>query len=148
MIFYIREGASVERSVSSIRDRLNATPLVLQLPIGGGGMVPFEGVVDLLTMELVKWDDPSGKSMSRTKLTEDSNLYSRAMKEREMLIEQLAELDDGIMQKFLEGDVGGLMKNIQASELKSALRRIVLSGRGVPVFCGTSLKNRGVQPGK
>jgi len=131
-----RVGASFEMSIESIRQRLGANPIAMQLPIGEEAN--FSGVVDLLTMEAIRWEDDLGKDF----VTEPVPEYMRDQAEeaRAILVERIAELDDDLTVKFLEGET------LSVEELKGGLRRAVIQNRATPVFCGSSLKNKGVQP--
>ncbi len=131
-----RVGASYEGSIDSIKVRLGANPIPMQIPIGDER--EFRGVVDLITMQATYWDDELG----REPITEDipAEMLEDARFKREQMIEQIAELDDDLILKYLEGE------QISNEELKAGLRRAVIANKAVPVFCGSSLKNKGVQP--
>ncbi len=131
-----RVGASYERTIQMIRDRLGANPLAVQLPIGVES--EFKGVVDLFTRQAIVWKDDQGKEPVVTEIPVDLEAQVEAMRER--MVEQIAETDDDLTLKYLEGEV------ISIEELKAALRRAVIAGQVTPVFCGTSLRNKGVQP--
>jgi elongation factor G len=131
-----RVGASYERSIQSIRDRLGANPVPMQLPIGVESS--FRGVVDLLEQKAIYWDDELGREPRVTEIP--AELREAAAEARAQLVERIAELDDELTIKFLEGE------EITIPELKAALRRAVIAGKATPVFCGSSLRNRGVQP--
>jgi elongation factor G len=131
-----RVGASYERSIQSIRDRLGANPVQMQLPIGVESS--FRGVVDLLEQKAIYWDDELGREPRVTEIP--AELREAAAEARAQLVERIAELDDELTIKFLEGE------EITIPELKAALRRAVIAGKATPVFCGSSLRNRGVQP--
>lgn len=131
-----RIGASFERSVQSIIDRLGANPIAMQLPIGAESK--FLGVVDLLEMKAILWDDPEGREYSVVEIPDD--LKDAAEFARMQMVEKTAELDDDLIEKFLEGHP------ISNEELKSSLRQAVLDNKATLVFCGSSLKNKGVQP--
>jgi elongation factor G len=130
-----RVGASFERTIQSIRDRLGANPIPMQLPIGFEAT--FHGVVDLLEMKAISWDDDLGKDPTMIEIPED--LKAQAKDARAFMVERIAELDDKLTHKYLEGEEIGI------EELKSALRHGVLDNKCAPVFCGSSLKNKGVQ---
>ena len=130
-----RLGASFERTVDMIRERLGANPLPMQLPIGSEGS--FKGVVDLLTEKAIIWEDDLGKEPRETDIPED--LLAEVAKARALLIEHIAETDDALTLKYLEGD------EMSVDELKAALRRAVINLHATPVFCGSSLRNKGVQ---
>ncbi|MBM3145722.1 MAG: elongation factor G [Chloroflexi bacterium] len=131
-----RVGASFERTVKMIRERLGANPVAVQLPIGVES--EFKGVVDLLTEESIIWKDNLGMGPVVGDIPVDLLAQAEAM--REHMIEQIAETDDELTLKYLEGET------INVEELKAALRRAVIAGELTPVFCGTSLRNKGVQP--
>ncbi len=130
-----RVGASYDKTIASIIDRLGANPIPMQLPIGFEGT--FKGVVDLLTMKAVVWEDDLGKDPLIVEIPED--LKEQAKSARLKMVEKIAELDDELTMKFLEA------KEITIDELKLALRKGVLANKTAPVFCGSSLKNKGVQ---
>jgi elongation factor G len=135
-----RTGADFFRCVDMMVERLNSTPLVLQLPIGAES--DFLGVVDLVGMRALTW-------RGETKMGEDydveeipADLAEQAAEYREKFIETLAEADDDIMEKYLEeGD-----ENFTVEELEAAIRRATLADKVNPVLCGTAFKNKGVQP--
>ncbi len=129
-------GASFERSVESIRERLGANPIPVQLPIGEESS--FRGVVDLMTMQAITWVDDLGKEPVTGPIPPE--LEEQAQAAREAMIEALAELDDDIMMKYLEGE------DISVEELKAALRRATIANKAQPVFCGSALRNKGIQP--
>jgi elongation factor G len=130
-----RVGASFERTIQSIKERLGANPIPMQLPIGFEAT--FRGVVDLLTMTAVEWADDLGKEPRVIEVPDD--LKEAANEARRHMVEKIAELDDELTMKFLEAE------EITIDELKTALRKGVLANRAYPVFAGSSLKNKGVQ---
>ncbi len=130
-----RVGASYERTIQTIIDRLGANPIAMQLPIGSEAN--FKGAVDLLTMKAVIWEDDLGKEPKIIDIPAD--LKSAAEEARHHMVEKIAEVDDHLLEKYLEG------KEISIDELKVALRNAVLTNKANPVFCGSSLKNKGVQ---
>jgi elongation factor G len=132
-----RIGADFFGCVEQIKTRLGAKPLVLQIPIGVEES--FSGVVDLVSMEKIVWDDDSlGASFSR--LPVEGELAREAELYREKLIEDAADCDDTLMEKYLAEE------DISQDELVAAIRKATLDRRGVPVLCGSALKNKGVQP--
>ncbi len=131
-----RVGASYERSLDTIRQRLGATPLPMQLPIGSEA--GFKGVIDLLEMKAIYWDDEYGRQMREDVIPVD--LVSASEDARHVLVEKIAETDDDLTMKYLEGE------EIAVPELKQALRKAVIAGKVYPAFCGSSLRNKGVQP--
>ncbi|MBB3042066.1 MULTISPECIES: elongation factor G [Nocardioides] len=133
-----RTGADFLRCVDMMVERLNSTPLVLQLPIGAEA--DFLGVVDLVGMRALTW-------RGETKMGEDyeveeipAELAEQAAEYREKLLETLAEADDAVMEKYLEGE------ELSVEELEAAIRRATLADKLNPVLCGTAFKNKGVQP--
>lgn len=130
-----RTGASYERTLDSIKMRLGANPIAMQMPIGMESS--FQGVVDLMTMKAVFWDDELGREPREAEIPAD--LKMEAEERRHTMVERIAELDDVLTVKYLEG------KEISVEELKTALRQAVLESKAAPVFCGSSLRNKGVQ---
>ncbi len=132
-----RMGADFDNVVSMIEDRLEARPLPLQLPIGSEDA--FSGVVDLLDRKALFWDDETqGAEFRDAEIPAD--MADDAELARESLVERLADFDDEVMAKFLDGD------DIPVEELRAAIRRATLELDIVPVFCGSAFKNKGVQP--
>ena len=131
-----RVGASYERSIESIRRRLGANPLAMQMPIGSEGS--FRGVVDLLTQQAMVWEEALGTDPREVETPPD--LLPQISEMRARLVERIAETDDALTLKYLEGE------DISVAELKAALRKAVIDGKAAPVFCGSSLRNKGVQP--
>lgn len=134
-----RVGAVLDLTVEMLKSRLGAHAIIIQLPIGFEG--DFEGVIDLLTMETIHWPDELGTEVVRAPLDEAHELYEDSVLAREEMIEAIAEVDDELMHVFLEGAAG-----IEVDALRAALRRVTIANAGVPVLCGSSLKNKGVQP--
>jgi len=130
-----RVGASYSRTIDSIKTRLGANPIQMQVPIGSEAQ--FRGVVDLLSMTAVVWEDDLGKDARVAEIPVD--LQVPAEQDRAYMVERIAELDDQLTHKYLEGT------EISVEELSAALRRAVIENRATPVFCGSSLKNKGVQ---
>ncbi len=131
-----RVGASYERSIESIRERLGANPIAVQVPIGVEA--DFRGVVDLFTEQAIVWVDDLGKEPRVLEVP--AELKGEVAEARERMIEQIAELDDDLTIKYLEGE------EITPEELKAALRRAVIAGKATPVYCGSALRNKGIQP--
>jgi elongation factor G len=131
-----RVGASYERTIETIRQRLGANPVAVQLPIGMEA--GFRGAVDLMLMQGVIWEDDLGKEPKSVEIPAD--LLAAAQELRARMVEQIAETDDDLTLKYLEGE------EISVEELKAALRTAVIAGSLTPVFCGSSLRNKGVQP--
>jgi elongation factor G len=131
-----RLGADLWRTIEMIRTRLGAKPIALQMPIGREAS--FRGTVDLLSARAQLYTDEFGQGLQEAEIPVD--LQDEANKHRDLLIEQIAETDDTLTEKYLNGE------QISVSELKGALRRATIAGKLVPVFCGTALRNKGVQP--
>ena len=130
-----RMGASLSYSIKTIRAKLGANSIQMQVPIGNEAN--FRGVVDLMTMTAVYWDDDKGSEANIEKIPDD--LMEKARIKRAKMVEKIAELDDELTLKFLENE------EISENELKKALRKAVINNLASPVFCGSSLKNKGVQ---
>ena len=131
-----RTGADFDRVVEMMRERLASNFVPVQLPVGAGEM--FTGLIDLIRMKLVTYEDDSLGTM----FTEDSipnDLAERAYEGREQLLEAVSDFDDTLMEKFLEGE------DISEDEIRSALRQAVINSAAVPVLCGSAFKNKGVQ---
>jgi elongation factor G len=132
-----RTGADFWRCVDMIRDRLGARPVPIQIPIGSEAK--FRGVVDLIAMKAIVYkDEDLGSSMSIEEIPAD--LAAEAKAQHEKLVEAVAEMDDELTHKYLEGH------NLSTEDLKRGLRLGTLEYRIVPVLCGSALKNKGVQP--
>jgi len=131
-----RVGASYKRTIQSIEDRLGAHPVAMQVPIGKEE--GFVGVVDLLTEKAVIFEDEIGSKPQFIEIPAD--LVDKVKERRAELVERIVELDDVLTMKYLEGE------ELSLEELKSTLRQGVLENKIAPVFCGSSLKNKGVQP--
>ncbi len=133
-----RTGASFDFCVKTIRERLGARALVMQLPIGAES--DFLGVVDLVGMRALTWrgETAIGEDYDVEEIPAD--LVDAAAEGREKLLETLSDVDDEIAEKFLDGE------EISVAELKAAIRRATLATQLNPVFCGTAFKNKGIQP--
>ena len=132
-----RVGADFTHVVEEIKKRLGAPALVLQIPIGAEDR--FEGVIDLVRMQRIVWDDDSlGASFEVTDIGADADEGMRRY--REQLLESVAEVDDGIMEAYLADEA------IDAAAIQAAVRRATIALKLVPVLCGSALKNKGVQP--
>ncbi|TES90458.1 MAG: elongation factor G [Anaerolineales bacterium] len=131
-----RVGASYERTIEMIRERLGASPIAVQLPIGHEA--EFQGIIDLIKMEAIIWEDDLGKEPIYCEIPAD--LKADADQARERMVEAIAELDDSLTLKYLEGE------EISPKELKAALRKGIVANKATAVFCGSSLRNKGVQP--
>ena len=131
-----RIGANPEKALKDMREVLGAVPLPVQLPIGSES--DFAGVVDLINMEMLSWTDPEGEDIERGLIPEE---YSEtARRSRERLLETLSESDDRIMTLYLDE------KEISVKLLKEAVRKGTIAGNFTPVFYGSALKKKGVQP--
>jgi elongation factor G len=132
-------GADFEHAIDTIRKRLNARPVAIQLPIGQEDK--FKGVIDLMTMKAIIWND---ESLGAEYVVEEipAELKKKAAAYHQMLVESVVENDDQdeLMHKYIEGETIG------EAELKAALRRATLKMKVFPVICGTAFKNKGVQP--
>jgi elongation factor G len=132
-----RLGADFEMNIQSIKDRLGANPLVLQMAIGKEA--DFKGVVDLVNFKSIIWQDDSlGAKFDVVDISDD--LLEEAKKKREELIEMAVEADDQAMEDYLEGN------EISIETLKKCIRKGTIDFKFVPVLCGTAFKNKGVQP--
>ena len=131
-----RTGADFFNSVETMKDRLGANPLPIQLPIGAEEN--FQGVVDLIKMKGLIWTDELGAAYEEIDIPED--LVDQAEEYRTQLIEACADYDEGLMEAFLGEE------EIPQDKLIDSLRQATLSTKVTPVLCGTSFKNKGVQP--
>jgi elongation factor G len=131
-----RVGASYERTIGMIKQRLGANPIAVQLPIGNEAS--FRGAVDLFTGRATVWDDALGAEPQEIEIPEQ--LSAQVQEARARMVEQIAETDDELTFKYLEGI------SLTVEELKEGLRKAVISGVATPVYCGSSLRNKGVQP--
>ncbi|HEX4864021.1 MAG TPA: elongation factor G, partial [Acidimicrobiales bacterium] len=133
-----RIGADFYRCVEMIKDRLDATVAVVQLPIGAES--EFKGVVDLLGMKAMVWNDEAAKGEKFDLVDVPESLLEEAERYRHDLIDALSNFDDSITEKYLGEE------EITASDLERALRAATIAGQVVPVLCGSAFKNKGVQP--
>jgi len=131
-----RRGSDFDATVESIRERLGANPVPIQIPIGFE--VDFEGVVDLVQMQAIRW--PADGLAPPEQGPIPAELEEAALDARERMIEALAELDDDIAVKYLDGE------DLTVTELTSALREMAVSAQGVPVLMGSALRNKGIEP--
>ena len=129
-------GADFEHAIDTIRKRLNARPVAVQIPIGQEAA--FKGVVDLISMKAILWKD---ETMGAQYVVENipADLVKKAEAFRAQLVESVAENDDEVLHKFLEGET------ISPEELRASLRKSVVALKLFPVLCGTAFKNKGVQ---
>ena len=132
-----RTGADFRGCIQMMVDRLKTVPLLIQLPIGKEE--GFQGVIDLVTMKAILYDAHSlGAHFEVSDIPE--TYLEEASKQREILIERLAERDDFLMKKFVDG------QEISESDLNRAIREVTLQLKGTPVLCGAAFRNKGVQP--
>ncbi|MBA2847860.1 elongation factor G [Thermosulfuriphilus ammonigenes] len=132
-----RLGADFTKVLQEMRDKLAANPLVITFPYGAEDR--FQGVVDVIAQRLILWDEASqGEKFTYHPLPDE--LIAEARDYREALLETLADIDDSIMEKYLAEE------EITEAEIHQAIRRATLGLKGVPVFAGAALKNKGVQP--
>ena len=131
-----RTGADFARTIQMIRDRLGAVPVPVQVPIGAEDA--FEGVIDLLRMKSIIYLDDLGTRSDETEIP--AAYREQAEQMREQMLEAAADIDDALTAKYLEGDA------ITEDEIRAALRRGTINARIVPLLCGSSFRNKGVQP--
>ena len=133
-----RVGADINRTLDMMRKRLGANPVLLQLPIGSEEN--FRGVVDLVTMKARIWHestDDFGTTYEDIEVPED--LREEAEHERELLLEALADVDDHLLEAFLNGEY------LDPEEIRNVVRRATIQAHIIPVMCGSAFKNKGVQ---
>jgi elongation factor G len=137
-----RIGADFYRTVDMVKDRLQATPAVIQLPVGAGGPEsnkPFIGLIDLVKMKALIWrDEELGAKWDEVDIPAD--MVDQAAEYRELMLETIATSDDHLMEKYLAGE------DVTEDEIKVALRAGTLAFDFVPILCGSAFKNKGVQP--
>ncbi len=131
-----RVGADFDRTVGMIRDRLEATPAVVQLPIGAEGS--FEGVIDLLKMKALVWGEGMGETWETREIPD--HLAGAAEEARHALIDVVSNFDDNIMERYVSE------QEITAEDLRKGLRMATIASELVPVLCGSAFKNKAVQP--
>jgi elongation factor G len=131
-----RMGASFKDSLDSIKERLTPNAVVLNIPVGLEA--DFEGIIDILTMKLIRFEGDHGEKIAFEDIPSD--MKEEAEKYRAETLEKICETDDNLLEKYLEG------KEVSIEELRKALRKACLTYTLVPVFCGSALKNKGVQP--
>src|SRR5512133_341301 len=132
-----RIGANYAGTIAMMRERFNSVPLPIQIPFGEGDA--FRGVVDLIRQELVTWDE-STKGLSYQYGQMPAEILPAAREQRDRMIAALADVDDAIAEKYLDG------VEIAAEEIIAAVRKATISLKVVPVMCGSALRNKGVQP--
>ncbi|HWM20749.1 MAG TPA: GTP-binding protein, partial [Ilumatobacteraceae bacterium] len=137
-----RIGADFHRTVRMVKERLDATPAILQLPVGVGGpesSKPFIGLIDLVKMKALIWhDEELGAKWDEIDIPAD--MVDQANEFREQMLETIAVSDDVLMEKYLAGD------DVSEEDIKRAVRAGTLAFDFVPMLCGSSFKNKGVQP--
>jgi elongation factor G len=137
-----RIGADFYRTVQMVIDRLQAEPLVIQLPVGAGGpeaVKPFIGLVDIVKMKALIWQDEElGANWDEVDIPED--MVDQANEYREAMMEAIATQDEELMDKYLGGE------EVSEEAIKSAIRKGTLAFDFVPILCGSAFKNKGVQP--
>ncbi|MFZ2059106.1 MAG: elongation factor G [Acidimicrobiales bacterium] len=131
-----RVGADFDRTVAMIRDRLEATPAVVQLPIGAEGS--FEGVIDLLKMKALVWGEGMGETWETREVPE--HLADVAEQARHALVDVVSNFDDNVMERYVSE------KEITPEDLRRGLRKATIASELVPVLCGSAFKNKAVQP--
>ncbi len=131
-----RVGANFQRTISMIEQRLHAKPLPIQLPLGSESN--FQGVIDLI--ENKAWSFESDPAKPPIEIAIPESEQAKCAQYRQALIEKLAESDDQILAAYLEGTP------VSPSDLRQALRRVTIAAKGVPVLCGSALRNKGVRP--
>ncbi len=132
-----RVGADFPRAVEMIKERLGALPLVLQIPWGVEDN--FKGVIDLVKMKAILWEDET-LGAEYYEIPMPSELMEEASRYRDLLLETLADQDDKIMEKYLAEE------EIEIQELNKAIREATMKLDLVPIFCGSALRNKGIQP--
>ncbi|MFC2035948.1 elongation factor G [Chloroflexota bacterium] len=130
-----RVGANFDRTISMIEERLRAKPLPIQLPLGNESS--NEGTIDLIENKAWRFDGNLGSEPVEVAIPESER--AKCIEFRQTLIEKLAEMDDQILMAYLDGS------SINATELKQALRRVTLASKGVPILCGSALRNKAIQ---
>ncbi|KZM70677.1 elongation factor G [Nocardia terpenica] len=131
-------GADFYFTVQTIKDRLGAKPLVIQLPIGAEN--DFEGIVDLVEMNAKVWKGETKLGESYETVEIPADLAERAEQYRQELLEAVAESDEELLEKFLGGE------ELSIEEIKGAIRKLTVNSELYPVLCGSAFKNKGVQP--
>jgi elongation factor G len=132
-----RVGADYFGTIKTMGERFNSVPLPIQMPLGEEDH--FKGIIDLIKQKAVIWDDSTlGSSFSLSDIPSD--IFPQVKEHREKLIESLAEMDDYIAEKYLDGTV------VSEKEIIRAVRQATISLKAVPVMCGSALRNKGIQP--
>ena len=133
-----RTGANFERTVEMIKDRLDAVPAITQLPIGAEG--GFVGVIDLVKMKALVWQDGEGMGEKFSEEEIPTDLAESAELAHTALIDVLTQFDDDLLERYLNEEA------ITPENIRSALRRVTIANLAVPILCGSAFKNKGVQP--
>nr|WP_281063481.1 elongation factor G [Brevibacterium permense] len=131
-------GADFYFTVDTIKERLGAKPLVIQLPIGAES--DFAGIVDLLEMKAYVWPDETKMGQDITEIEIPEDLKDKAVQYRAQLVEDVAESSEELMEKYLEGE------ELTTADVKAGIRELVIKSEAFPVMCGSAYKNKGVQP--
>ncbi len=132
-----RTGADFFAAVESIKEKLKANPVILQIPMGSEDS--FAGIIDLINMKQIIWDDETkGAEYSEDEI--DEGFQEIALEYREMMLEAISEVNDDIMEKYLSEE------DISTGEINKAIRTATIAREIVPVLCGSALKNKGIQP--
>lgn len=131
-----RVGANFDNAVQMIEERLGAKAIVIQMPLGVES--DFKGVINLIDRQMIVWSDNMNDAPETLEIAPD--LKAEAQARRSRMVEQIAETDEQLTVKYLEGE------EISVEELRQSLRRAVLANKATPVMCGSSLRNKGVQP--
>lgn len=131
-----RIGADFNNVITKMIKQLGTVPVIIQLPIGAENS--FKGIIDLVSMRYITWEDDNfGAKFSVAEIPSDYEKIAHEYKEK--LLETVSSIDDELMEKYIQGET------ISEEELKLGIRRVTLANKGVPVLCGSSLKNKGVQ---
>ena len=131
-------GANFYYSVDTIKEKLGAKPIVMQIPIGSEN--EFMGVIDLVRMVAYVWDDDADKGATYKTEEIPADLKDKADEYRQQLLETVAETDEDLMNKFFEGE------EITEGEIRKAVRELTVKSEAYPVYCGSAFKDKGVQP--
>ncbi|MCH3954231.1 MAG: elongation factor G [Eubacterium sp.] len=129
-------GADFYRVIDQIKERLQANPVAVQLPIGAEDS--FRGIIDLITMKAEIYEDKLGTKIDEEKIPDD--MMDEAKEWHDKMLEQVAECDEDLMMKYLEGE------ELTEKEIKDTIRKQTIANEMVPVMCGSAYKNKGVQP--
>ncbi|MCX8053629.1 MAG: elongation factor G [Armatimonadetes bacterium] len=131
-----RVGADFFKVIDRIRDRLGANAVAIQMPIGCEDS--FVGVVDIVRLKAIRWVDGLGREYEESDVPDE--LRQTALEMREQLVEKVAEIDEHLMEKYIEG------QKITPEEIKAGIRKGVVTNKLVPVLCGAAFRNKGIQP--